>query len=234
MATDSEISAEGLAEVIDSFVQLIADHGTPFPMDPRDQLWGGVRAVFDSWNVQRARDYRRLAWTARGFRHRRQRSGDGVWKQGSRTARLESPSVGVPQPAKTGSTVNIWSTPRARMWSPGPGRPRRSLRTDGSGGLGEDFPDAFEGLQGVCDTLEHHRRDMQDVEFTVEHGKLYMLQTRDGKRTGAAAMRIAVEMVEEGLIDKTEAVQRVDPNQLTQLLAPVFDPEREAEGHRGW
>ncbi len=224
VAADSEISAEGLAEVIDSFVQLIADHGSPFPMDPREQLWGGVRAVFDSWNVQRARDYRRLHGLPED-------SGTGVNVQtmvfGNKGADCATGVAFSRNPATGENRIygEYLVNAQGEDVVAGTRTPQSIASKDGSGGLGEDFPDAFASLQDVCDTLEHHRRDMQDVEFTVEHRKLYMLQTRTGKRTGAAAIRIAVEMVEEGLIDKNEAVKRVDPNQLTQLLAPVFDLE---------
>jgi pyruvate,orthophosphate dikinase len=224
VAADSEISAQGLAEVIDAFVGMIADHGTPFPMDPKAQLWGGVRAVFDSWNVQRARDYRRLHGLPED-------SGTGVNVQtmvfGNKGPDCATGVAFSRNPATGENKIygEYLVNAQGEDVVAGIRTPQTIVSSNGDGGLGQDFPQAFESLQEVCDTLEHHRRDMQDVEFTVEHGKLYMLQTRAGKRTGAAAIRIAVEMEEEGLIDKREAVQRVDPNQLTQLLAPVFDPE---------
>src|SRR5262249_46572658 len=90
-------------------------------------------------------------------------------------------------------------------------------------GLAKDFPQAWHELQEVSATLEHHFHEMQDIEFTIQHGRLFMLQTRTGKRTGASAVRIAVEMVEEGLIDHKTAVQRVEPQHLVQMLAPEFD-----------
>ena len=93
------------------------------------------------------------------------------------------------------------------------------------GGLGKVFPDAFEALKKVCKTLEAERREMQDVEFTIEAGELYMLQTRTGKRSGPSAVRIATEMVAEGLIDRPEALLRVDATHVSQMLAPEFDPD---------
>ncbi len=96
------------------------------------------------------------------------------------------------------------------------------------------MPEVYNQLREITTNLEKHYRDIQDFEFTIEDGKLYMLQTRNGKRTGPAAVRIAVEMVEEGLIDKKEAVLRVDPQQLDQLLHPVLDPELEEGAARSW
>jgi pyruvate,orthophosphate dikinase len=104
---------------------------------------------------------------------------------------------------------------------------------DGKSGLGVDFPQASADLEAVCRRLEQHFHDMQDVEFTIQHGKLYMLQTRTGKRTGPAALRIAVEMVGEGLIDQREAIKRVEPQHVEQLLAPVFDPKEKEKAVAG-
>jgi pyruvate,orthophosphate dikinase len=111
--------------------------------------------------------------------------------------------------------------------------PHQIAASDGEGGLRAEFPEAYDTLEQVCKTLEAHRREMQDVEFTIEERKLYMLQTRAGKRTGAAAIRIAVEMEEEGLIDQAEAIGRVDPSQLAQLLAPGFDPDEKQKAVEG-
>jgi len=224
VAVDSEISAEGMQQIIDAFTELIASHGTPFPTDPRKQLWGGVKAVFDSWNVRRAREYRRLHGLPED-------SGTGVNVQtmvfGNRGKDCATGVAFSRNPATGEKKIygEYLVNAQGEDVVAGIRTPRSIAPENGFGGLGEDFPDAFDTLQKVCETLEQHRRDMQDVEFTVEHGKLYMLQTRDGKRTGGAAIRIAVDMVEEGLIDENQAVERVDANQLTQLLAPVFDVE---------
>src|SRR4029077_13814991 len=101
--------------------------------------------------------------------------------------------------------------------------PRAIAPVDGERGLAQDFPAAFAELEAVCRRLEDHFHDMQDLEFTIQHGKLFMLQTRTGKRTGPAALRIAVDMVEEGLVDRRGALTRVEPQQLAQMLAPEFD-----------
>ncbi len=111
--------------------------------------------------------------------------------------------------------------------------PKPIVGENGQDGLAEDFPAASHQLREVCEKLERHYRDMQDVEFTIQHGELFMLQTRAGKRTGPAAVRTAVEMVEEGLIDQREALGRVEPAQLAQLLAPEFDAEAKKKAVAG-
>ena len=222
--TDYEISAAGLGRIVEAFEAIIERSGKPFPKEPIDQLWGGVRAVFDSWNVQRALDYRRLHGLPED-------SGTGVNVQTMVFGNLGpdcATGVAFTRDPATGENriygeylVNA----QGEDVVAGTRTPHAIAPRDGSSGLGDDFPEAFETLEGVCATLEDHRRDMQDVEFTIEHGKLYMLQTRDGKRTGAAAVRVAVEMEEEGRISLQEALSRVVPEQLNQLLAPVFDLE---------
>jgi pyruvate,orthophosphate dikinase len=220
--TDSEISAEGLQQVIEAYEAILERHGKPFPQSPMDQLWGGVRAVFDSWNVRRARDYRRLHGLS-------EESGTGVNVQtmvfGNRGPDCATGVAFTRDPATGERRIygEYLENAQGEDVVAGIRTPQPILPSDGSGGLGEKFPEAFEGLGSACETLEKHRREMQDVEFTVEHRHLYMLQTRDGKRTGAAAVRIAVEMEEEGLIDKHEALRRVRPEHIIQLLAPVFD-----------
>ena len=225
---DSEISAEGLASVISAYHELIAEHGKSFPSEPREQLWAGVRAVFDSWNVQRARDYRRLHGLS-------DESGTGVNVQtmvfGNRGPDCATGVAFSRNPASGEKKVygEFLVNAQGEDVVAGIRTPLEIAPTDGQGGLGAEFPVAYQGLLDVCATLEGHRREMQDVEFTIEHGKLYMLQTRDGKRTGAAAVRIAAEMVEEGLVEPQEVVQRILPEQLTQILAPVFDPKEKLQ-----
>ncbi len=222
VATDYEISADGLAQVITAFEEVIADQGKPFPLDPLEQLWGGAKAVFDSWNVQRARDYRRLHGLPED-------SGTGVNVQtmvfGNRGTDCATGVAFTRDPASGEDKIYGEFLINAQGEDVVAGiRTPLAIGAE-EGGLREEFPEAYDSLVEVCKTLENHRRDMQDVEFTIEHRQLYMLQTRDGKRTGAAAVRIAVEMEEQGFFDQTEALRRVDPNQLVQLLAPVFDPE---------
>jgi pyruvate,orthophosphate dikinase len=229
---DSEISAEGLASVISAYHALIEEHGKSFPTDPREQLWAGVRAVFDSWNVQRARDYRRLHGLAED-------SGTGVNVQtmvfGNRGLDCATGVAFTRNPANGEKKVygEYLVNAQGEDVVAGIRTPVDVAPSNGHGGLGADFPDAYQGLLDVCAKLESHRREMQDVEFTIEHRKLYMLQTRDGKRTGAAAVRVAAEMVGEGLVETREAVARVHPDQLTQVLAPVFEPVEKAQAIAG-
>jgi pyruvate,orthophosphate dikinase len=222
-ANDAELTAESLRKVADAFKGLIAERcGKPFPQKPHDQLWGSIGAVFASWNNPRAREYRKI----------------------ERISDLLGTAVNV-QTMVFGNQGSDCATGVAFTRNPATGEkkvfgeylinaqgedvvagirtPKPIVSTDGQAGLGADFPAAHRQLQEICDKLEKHYRDMQDVEFTIQHGKLYMLQTRSGKRTGPAAVRVAVEMVEEGVIDQREALGRVEPSQLAQLLAPELD-----------
>jgi len=221
--TDAELSADQLAAVTARYLELIAASGTPFPESPMDQLWGAVSAVFDSWNIRRAREYRRLhdipddLGTAVNvqvmvFGNRGPNCATGV-------AFTRDPSTGESRIYGEYLVNAQGEDVVAGIRTPLPIAPR-----EGTGGLGSDFPEAFAELERVCATLENERHDMQDVEFTIEDGKLYMLQTRDGKRTGSAAAQIAVDMVAEKRIDSATALSRVGGAQLIQLLAPVFDP----------
>jgi pyruvate,orthophosphate dikinase len=228
-ANDAELTAESLRQVADGFKALIEKRcGKPFPQDPHAQLWGSISAVFASWNNQRAREYRKI----------------------EKISDLLGTAVNV-QTMVFGNRGNDCATGVAFTRNPATGEkrvygeyltnaqgedvvagirtPRPIVGEDGRDGLGEDFPEALRQLQEVCDRLERHYRDMQDVEFTIQHGKLFMLQTRAGKRTGPAAVRVAVEMVDEGLIDQQEALGRVQPSQLSQLLAPEFDAEQKKQ-----
>ncbi|MEO8503824.1 MAG: pyruvate, phosphate dikinase [Acidobacteriota bacterium] len=227
VATDPEISAAGLAQVIREGHEILEQHGKPFPQDPMAQIWGAVGAVFESWNNKRAIEYRRI-------HHLSGAGGTAVNVQamvfGNRgfdcatgVAFTRNPSTGEKKlfgeflvNAQGEDVVAGIRTPQ--VIAPGPGGP----------GLGKDFPDAYQGLLDVAARLETHRHDMQDLEFTIEAGQLYMLQTRSGKRSGPASVRIAVDMVEEGLIDRREALRRAEPNHLVQMLAPVFDVAEKA------
>jgi pyruvate,orthophosphate dikinase len=225
-ANDAELSPESLRKVADGFKRLIEERcGKPFPQDSHEQLWGSISAVFASWNNPRAREYRKI----------------------ERISDLLGTAVNV-QTMVFGNRGNDCATGVAFTRNPATGERRvfgeylinaqgedvvAGIRTpkpivgeDGQDGLEQDFPEADRQLHEVCERLERHYRDMQDVEFTIQHGKLFLLQTRAGKRTGPAAVRIAVEMVDEGLIDRKEAIGRVQPSQLSQLLAPEFDAEQ--------
>ncbi len=191
--------------------------GEPFPDSPVDQLWGAVAAVFESWNTQRAIDYRRLHdipdsmgtavnVVAMVFGNMGEDSGTGV-------AFTRDPSTGENRlygeyllNAQGEDVVSGMRTPQ-------------SIDT-----LGEKLPTASRELERTARLLERHFRDVQDMEFTIERGQLYMLQTRRGQRSGHAAVRIACQMVDEGLISREEAVSRIPPNDLDQLLHPTIDP----------
>jgi len=230
---DTEVGAQDWREIVGLYKARIEEElGKPFPQDPREQLWGAIGAVFASWMNQRAITYRRLhnipeEWgtavnvQAMVFGNLGETSATGV-------AFTRNPSTG--EKALYGEfLVNAQGedvvagirtpqniTERARLDA---GSDKPSLE--------KLMPDAYASFIDIAAKLERHYRDMQDLEFTIERGKLWMLQTRSGKRTAKAALRIAVEMVEEGLITREEAVLRVDPAALDQLLHPMIDPSAE-------
>ena len=224
----TDLSAADLAEVVRRGEQIIRQRtGRDFPDDPREQLWGAIAAVFRSWENERAKTYRKLNhipddWgtavnvQAMVFGNRGETSATGV-------AFTRDPASGEKKfygeflPNAQGEDVV------AGIRTP------RPLNADGSGrSLEETMPQAYAELQRVRERLEQRFRDMQDLEFTIEENRLYLLQTRNGKRTGFAAVRIATDMVDEGLIDADEAVARVEPEQLVQLLAPIFTAREKA------
>ena len=216
---DTELTAEDLEEVVkiykEEYMRLA---GSEFPQDPKEQLMAAVKAVFRSWMNDRAITYRRLndipsSWgTAVNvqemvYGNRGETSGTGV-------AFTRNPATGENHlfgeylmNAQGEDVVAGIRTPQ-------------SIDT-----LKEVMPECYEEFQKICKTLENHYKDMQDMEFTIEDGKLFMLQTRNGKRTATAALKIAVDMVEEGMITKEEALLKVDPKQLDQLLHPMFDQD---------
>src|SRR5581483_2088071 len=222
VASDPELTAASLDRVIARYRALLESEGKPFPEEPRAQVWGAIGAVFGSWNNRRAREYRKLHDIAESL-------GTAVNVQamvfGNRGNDCAT-GVGFTRNPATGEKkfygeylVNAQGEDVvAGIRTP------QSIEGDGVGtGLRRDFPQAYQQLHEVAERLERHFRDMQDLEFTIESDRLFLLQTRGGKRTGPAAVRIAVEMAEEGLLAPQEAVQRVEPEQLAQLLAPGFD-----------
>ncbi|MBV7516145.1 pyruvate, phosphate dikinase [Ensifer sp. ENS12] len=227
---DTELSAVEWQHVITRYKEAIEEAlGEPFPQDPEVQLWGAIGAVFSSWMNARAVTYRHLhgipaAWgtavnvQAMVFGNLGNSSATGV-------AFTRNPSTGESElygeflvNAQGEDVVAGIRTPQniteaARLAS---GSDKPSLE--------KLMPEAFAEFRSICDTLERHYRDMQDLEFTIERGTLWMLQTRSGKRTAKAALKIAVDMAEEGLISEQEAVARIDPASLDQLLHPTIDP----------
>ena len=226
---DTELDAEDLKRLVKLFKEEIKKRkGKDFPTDPWDQLWGAIDAVFGSWNNPRAIKYREINnippdWgtavnvQAMVFGNMGDDSATGV-------AFTRDPATG--EKVFFGEyLVNAQGEDVvAGIRTPQP--INHNTKTDPSQvTLEELMPEAYKQLDEIQKKLEQHYKDMQDIEFTIQHGRLWMLQTRTGKRTAAAAVRIAVDMVEEGLIDKETAVMRVEPEQLDQLLHPTFDPK---------
>ncbi|MGP9820511.1 pyruvate, phosphate dikinase [Salinarimonas sp. NSM] len=228
---DTDLSADDWKSLIERFKAIVQEKlGQPFPQDPRDQLWGAVGAVFGSWMNPRARKYRELhaipaSWgtavniQAMVFGNMGDTSATGV-------AFTRNPSTGEKRlygeflvNAQGEDVVAGIRTPQditeaARRES---GADKPSMETV--------MPQAYAELVAICDRLEAHYRDMQDLEFTIEKGKLWMLQTRNGKRTARAALKIACDLVEERVISQQEAIGRVEPQALDQLLHPTIDPK---------
>src|SRR5689334_8371891 len=217
---DTDLAADHLREIIAAEKQIILTEQHAIPEDPYEQLRVAIAAVFNSWMGRRAVDYRRVNRIpnslgtavniqAMVFGNMGANSGTGV-------AFTRNPSTG--QKLLYGEyLLNAQGEDVvAGIRTPNP-----------ISQLHEELPEAYEQFATITQLLERHYHDMQDVEFTIERGKLFMLQTRTGKRTGAAAVRVAVDMYHEGLIDRATAVQRVTPEQLDQLLHPTVDPKAE-------
>ncbi len=224
-AQDCDLDAAALESLIPRFKAIVEEHtGKPFPQDPQVQLLTAVSAVFSSWNNQRAKRYRKIHgipghWgtavnvQAMVFGNRGEDCATGV-------GFTRNPSTG--EHAFFGEyMVNA----QGEDVVAGIRTPEPVNKIEGPGSLEERFPECYQQLLEIAARLEKNYRDMQDIEFTIQHGKVWMLQTRTGKRTGRAAVRIAVEQCEEGLIEEREAVLRIDPNSLDQLLHPTLDPK---------
>lgn len=221
LRSDTEMGAGNWQQVVDRFLTLVQEKtGTPFPSQPHDQLWGAIGAVFSSWMNQRAITYRRLNDIPESW----------------------GTAVNV-QAMVFGNMGNDCATGVAFTRDPSTGENKfygeylinaqgedvvAGIRTPKTiADMQTEMPAIYSQLLDVRSLLEKHYRDMQDIEFTVQQSKLYMLQTRNGKRTAAAALKVACDMVREGLIDKTEAITRVSPGSLEQLLHPTLDPKAE-------
>ena len=216
---DVQLTTEDLKEVIEGYKEVVKrELGREFPQDPKDQLLEAIKAVFRSWNNDRAILYRKMY---------------GI-----------SDSLGTAvnvQSMVFGNSGNDSGTGVAFTRNPANGENRlfgeflvnaqgedvvAGIRTPQPiSEMADAFPEVYSQFEKIANTLENHYKDMQDMEFTVEDRKLYMLQTRNGKRTAAAAVKVAVDLVKEGLIDKDTAVMRVEPDQINQLLHPVFDAD---------
>ena len=215
---DIDLPVEEMQAIVRRFKEYVrAESGREFPSEPLDQLWGAIAAVFESWNTRRAIDYRKLHdisdsigtavnIVAMVFGNLGDDSGTGVTFS-------RDPSTGEQRlygeyliNAQGEDVVSGSRTPQP------------------IGALKDTLPHAYQELERVARTLERHFRDVQDMEFTIERGNLYMLQTRRAQRSGHAAVRVACDMVDEGLISEQEAVARIPPNDLNQLLHPTIDP----------
>jgi pyruvate,orthophosphate dikinase len=216
---DTELTTADLKELVRLFKQAIRERlGKEFPEDPYEQLWGAIGAVFGSWMNDRAVVYRRQFNIPHDW-------GTAANVQAMVFGNMgEDSCTGVcfTRDPATGEKVlygEYLTNAQGEDVVAGIRTPKKIAE------LKHEMPAVYEQLERIREILERHYRDMQDIEFTVQKGKLYMLQTRNGKRTGFAAVRIAVDMVDEGLITKEEALNRVEPDALNQLLQPIFDPE---------
>ena len=214
---DVELTADDLKELANQFkAEYKAKIGTDFPTDPKEQLYGAIKAVFRSWDNPRANVYRRdndipYSWgtavnvQSMAFGNMGDDCGTGV-------AFTRDPATGA-----KGLFGEFLTNAQGEDVVAGVRTPMKIAEME------QKFPEAFEQFKNVCKTLEEHYRDMQDMEFTVEHGKLYMLQTRNGKRTAQAALKIACDLVDEGMRTEEEAVAMIEPRNLDTLLHPQFD-----------
>jgi pyruvate, orthophosphate dikinase len=235
VSVDTQLTADDWQEVVAEYKKMVVrELGQPFPQDPQDQLWGAVGAVFKSWMNDRAKFYRRMhdipeSWgtavnvQSMVFGNMGETSATGV-------AFTRNPSTGENRlygefliNAQGEDVVAGIRTPQALTLA------SRQEMGDVAPSMEEALPEVFAQFKGVVERLERHYRDMQDIEFTVQQGKLYMLQTRSGKRTAKAALKIAVDMAAEGAISKEEAILRVEPQSLDQLLHPTIDPTAERD-----
>jgi pyruvate,orthophosphate dikinase len=228
---DTELEADDWKAIVSEYKSIAeTELGYPFPQDVNEQLWGAIRAVFDSWDSDRAKVYRRLnnissEWgtavnvQAMVFGNMGDNSATGV-------AFTRDPATG--ERAYYGEYLinaqgeDVVAGIRTPQYLTKASRERAKAKPLS---MEESMPGPFSELKAVFELLEAHYKDMQDIEFTVQQGKLWMLQTRSGKRTAKAALKMAVDMVDEGLIDRKTAVLRVDPMALDQLLHPTLDPK---------
>ena len=217
---DTELTVEDLKELVNRFKKVYSEHmnGEEFPQDPREQLMGAVKAVFRSWDNPRAIVYRRMNdipgdWgtavnvQSMVFGNMGETSGTGV-------AFTRNPSTG-----EKGIYGEYLINAQGEDVVAGVRTPQPITK------LAEDLPECYEEFIKIANSLEEHYKDMQDMEFTIQEGKLYFLQTRNGKRTAHAALQIACDLVDEGKITKEEALLRIDAKSLDQLLHPTFDTE---------
>ncbi len=243
---DNELSVEALKELVAKFKAAVKKQtGHDFPTNPWDQLWGAIMAVFDSWETDRAVYYRKMnkipgEWgtavnvQAMVYGNMGSNSGTGVaFTRDAGTGEdifngeylLDAQGEDVVAGVRTPQEITLEGSKRwAKLQNVS-----EEDRASKFPSLEEVMPEVYEELNVIQQKLEDHYNDMQDIEFTIQDGKLWLLQTRNGKRTGAAMVRMAVEMLAQGRIDEKEAILRVEPNKLDELLHPVFDKDAMAE-----
>jgi pyruvate, orthophosphate dikinase len=228
---DTDLKSDDWRSVVTEYKKIVEKRtGKPFPQEPREQLWGAVGAVFGSWMNQRAITYRRLHAIPESW-------GTAVNVQAMVFGNMGddcATGVAFTRDPSTGSNLfygEYLVNAQGEDVVAGIRTPQhltvegKNAQKSDAPSMEEVMPEVFKQLVSVRQTLEKHYSDMQDIEFTVQRGKLYMLQTRNGKRTAKAALKIAVDMVREGLIDKKQAVARIVPASLDQLLHPMLDPK---------
>jgi len=239
---DTEFTTDDLKELVKRFKAAVYEKtGKVFPTDPWEQLWGAVTAVFNSWNNERAIFYRRLnqipdEWgtavnvQAMVFGNMGQTSGTGVaFTRDAATGEnvfngeylINAQGEDVVAGIRTPQEITLAGS---RKWAELQGVSEEE-RAKNFPSLEEAMPEIYQQLFETQKRLEMHNKDMQDLEFTIQEGKLWLLQTRNGKRTGAAMVKIAVDMLNEGMIDEQTALMRIEPNKLDELLHPIFDKD---------
>ena len=233
---DTDLDAAALKELVAEFKALVLERtGKPFPDDPTEQLWGAIGAVFDSWDTPRAVVYREMQgypdWWGTAVNVQAMVFGNLGDDCATGVLFTRDPSAGDRYifgeylvNAQGEDVVAGTRTPQPIT--------KAARRADGPPSLEESMPEAYAELARACATLEHHFRDMQDIEFTIQQGRLWVLQTRSGQRGGRAMVKIAVDMVDEGVLTPDEAVLRLEPERLIELLLPTFDPETTDERRR--
>jgi len=239
---DTELTVDDLKALVETYKGVVRKYaGIDFPTNPWDQLWGAICAVFDSWNTERAILYRRME-------HIPDEWGTAVNVQAMVYGNMgDTSATGVAFTRDASTGENIFNgeylinaqgedvvagvrTPQeitlegSRRWAQRNGTSEEERKAKFQS-MEEAMPELYAELNAVQQKLEEHYHDMQDMEFTVQEGKLWMLQTRNGKRTGAAMVKMAVDMLDEGMIDEKTALLRMEPNKLDELLHPVFDPK---------
>lgn len=240
ICNDTDFTVEDLKELVVKFKKVVKDKtGKDFPTNPWDQLWGAVCAVFDSWMTERAVLYRQLnqfpeEWgtavnvQAMVYGNMGKNSATGVaFTRDATTGEdifngeylIDAQGEDVVAGIRTPQEITLEGS---RRWAKLQGISEEDRKTKFPS-LEEAMPEAYAALNAVQEKLEDHFHDMQDIEFTIQDGKLWMLQTRNGKRTGAAMVKMAVDMLEQGMIDEKTALLRLEPSKLDELLHPVFD-----------